>query len=81
MAMKPYVKRYAQRKLMKRVIRAVPVVGTLLAVATLGRTLRQKGLINGTISAALDAVPFVGGAKILAEAARGRDFLPDLPRA
>jgi hypothetical protein len=38
---------------------------------------REKGLFNGTLNAALDAIPFIGGAKNVAEAIRGRDFLPN----
>ena len=78
MAVKPYIKQYARRKLTKRVVRAIPWVGTVVALATIGKVVREKGLLNGSLNAALDAIPFVGGAKNLAEAARGRDFLPDL---
>ena len=78
MAMKPYLKQYASRKLTKRVIRAIPWVGAVVAVATIGQAIRNKGLFKGSLHAALDAIPYVGGAKNLAEAARGRDFLPDL---
>jgi hypothetical protein len=78
MAVKPYLKQYARRKLTKRLVRAVPWVGAVIAVATIGRTIRDKGLFKGTIDAALDALPYIGSAKNLAEAARGRDFLPDL---
>jgi hypothetical protein len=77
MTVKPYLKRYARRKLTKRLIRAVPWVGGVVALATLGETIRDKGLVKGTLNAALDAIPFLGGAKNLAEAVRGRDFLPD----
>jgi len=34
--------------------------------------------LKGSLNTALDAIPYVGGVKNLAEAARGRDFLPDL---
>jgi hypothetical protein len=33
--------------------------------------------VRGAIHSGLDAIPFVGGAKNLAELARGRDFFPD----
>jgi hypothetical protein len=77
MAIKPHLKRYARRKLTKHLIRAVPWVGAVVAVATVGQMIREKGFLNGTLNAALDAIPFVGGAKNLAEVVRGRDFLPD----
>jgi hypothetical protein len=77
MAVKSYVKGYARRKLTTRLIRAVPWVGAVVALATLGQAIRQKGLFKGSLHSALDAIPFVGGAKNLAEAVRGRDLLPD----
>jgi hypothetical protein len=77
MAVKPYLKQYARKKLTKRLIRAVPWVGTAVALATIGGAIRDKGLFKGTLNAALDAVPYLGSMKNLAEAARGRDFLPN----
>ena len=77
MTVKSFVKRYAGRKLTKRLIRAVPWVGGVVALATIGQAIRQKGLLKGSLHSALDAIPYVGGAKSLAEAMRGRDFLPD----
>lgn len=73
------LKQYASRRLTRRVTRALPWVGGLLAVATLGRTIRRKGWLGGTVDTALDFIPFVGGAKNMAEAARGRDFIRDKP--
>ena len=78
MAVKPYLKQYARRKLIKRLVRAVPWIGGVIALATIGRTIRAKGLFKGSLNAGLDAIPFVGSAKNLAEAVRGRDFLPNL---
>jgi hypothetical protein len=68
---------YAGRKLTRRLTRSIPWIGTLIAIATIGSAIRRKGLVRGAIHSGLDAIPFVGGAKNLAEAARGRDFLPD----
>ena len=70
---------YAGRKLTRRLTRSIPWIGTLIAIATIGSAIRRKGLVRGAIHSGLDAIPFVGGAKNLAEAARGRDFLPDRP--
>jgi len=81
MAVKPYLKQYARKKLVKRLVKAIPWVGGVIALATVGRTIRAKGVIAGSLDAALDAVPYLGSAKNLAEAARGRDFLPDLRKA
>jgi hypothetical protein len=73
---------YAGRKLTRRLTRSIPWIGTFIAIATIGSAIRRKGLVRGAIHSGLDAIPFLGGAKNLAEAARGRDFLPDrqLPR-
>jgi len=74
------LKSYAGRKLARRLTRSVPYIGAAIALVTLGSAIRQKGLVRGAIHSALDAIPFVGGAKNLAEAARGRDFLRDRVR-
>jgi hypothetical protein len=77
MATTQQVQSYAARKLARRLTRSIPYVGAIIAIATIGAAIRRKGVIRGTIHAGLDAIPFVGGAKNLAEAARGRDFLSD----
>ena len=64
---------------MKHLIRALPWVGSVVALVTIGQAIRQKGVWKGSLHSALDAIPYLGGAKNLAEAVRGRDFLPDRP--
>ena len=71
---------YAGRKIARRLTRSLPWIGAFIALATLGSAIRRKGLVRGAIHSGLDAIPFVGGAKNLAEVARGRDFLPDRVR-
>ena len=71
------LKSYAGRKLARRLTRSIPYIGALVALATLGSAIRRKGVVRGAVHSALDAIPFVGGAKNLAEVARGRDFLRD----
>jgi hypothetical protein len=71
------LQQYATRRATKRLYRAMPWIGSIVALATLGAAIRRKGLLGGTVSTALDFIPFVGGAKNLAEAARGRDFIRD----
>lgn len=61
----------------KRLMRSMPWFGAALALITLGGAIRRKGWIGGTAHTALDFIPFVGAAKNLAEARRGRDFFPD----
>ena len=77
MAMSQQLKRYATRRATTRLYRAMPWVGGIVALATLGAAVRRKGLIGGTMHTVLDFIPFVGGAKNLAEAARGKDFIRD----
>ena len=77
MAASQQLRQYATRRATKRLYRALPWVGALVALATLGTAIRRKGLLGGTLNTTLDFIPFVGGAKNLAEAARGRDFIRD----
>ena len=69
--------RYAQMRLARRVGRSLPWVGGAIAILSLGAAIRQKGLFGGSIDTALNAVPFVGGLKNVAEVCRGRDFIKD----
>ena len=55
----------------------MPWVGAAIAVATAASTMRRKGVISGAFDTGLNAVPFVGAAKNVAEYMRGRDFFPD----
>ena len=64
---------------MQKLVRAVPWLGAVVAVATLGQAMRRKGVLAGTVDSALDAMPFVGGAKSVCEVLRGRDFIPERP--
>ena len=69
--------RYATRKLTRRLSRSIPWIGGVIAIATVGSAMRRKGIVRGIMHSALDAIPFVGAAKNVTEAARGRDFFPD----
>jgi hypothetical protein len=71
------LRQYAGRRLTRRLTRAIPWVGGAIALITLGSAIRRKGFVGGSVDTALDFIPFVGGAKNLAEVARGRDFIPD----
>jgi hypothetical protein len=72
---------YASRKLARRLTRSIPYIGAIIALATLASAIRKKGFVRGAIHSGLDAIPFVGGAKNIAEVARGRDFFPDKVRS
>ena len=74
------VTQYAQRRVTRKLIRAVPWLGAVVALATLGRAMRCKGVVGGAVDTTLDFIPFVGGVKNLAEIARGRDLIRDKTR-
>jgi hypothetical protein len=77
MARTTHLRNYAGRKIARRLARSIPYIGAAIALVTLGAAIRRKGFLGGTLHSGLDAIPFVGGAKNLAEMARGRDFFPD----
>jgi hypothetical protein len=63
-----------------RLAKALPWIGAAIAVLTVVETMKRKGVVRGGVDTALNAVPFVGTAKNVAEAMRGRDFIADRPR-
>jgi hypothetical protein len=69
--------RWGGARLSRKLRRSIPIVGTAIAVATVVSTVRRKGVVSGTIDTGLNAVPFVGALKNIAEIVRGRDFFPD----
>lgn len=69
--------RYGQRRLVERAGRSIPYLGAAIALVTLGAAIRRKGIVRGTADSVINAIPFVGGAKILAETVRGREFIRD----
>ncbi len=71
------VVQYGQRRMTRKMLRAMPWLGSIVAIATLGASMRRKGMFRGTLDTALDFIPYVGGVKNAAEAVRGRDFLRD----
>lgn len=71
------VARWGGIRLSRRLRRSIPIVGTVIAVATIFSTVRRKGVVSGTLDTGLNAVPFVGALKNIAEVVRGRDFFPD----
>lgn len=74
------LQRFVSRRVARRMVRSMPWLGGVIAIATVGAAIRRKGLIGGTADTALDMIPFVGAAKNIAELGRGRDFIPDKPR-
>lgn len=60
----------------KRLIKPIPIVGTVFAVGLAGYEIRKKGLIPGAVHVGLDVTPLVGTAKNLLEIFTG-DLIPD----
>ncbi|HQU93179.1 MAG TPA: hypothetical protein PLK77_12820 [Pyrinomonadaceae bacterium] len=66
-------------QLFKRGAKMLPFGGTAVAIILVGSDIKQKGVVNGVVNSAIDAIPFVGLAKNGIEIVRGRDFIPDKP--
>lgn len=62
--------------LAKRVLKPIPVVGTVVILGTAGLTLRRKGTVRGAADVGLDMIPLVGTAKAVVELFTG-DLIPD----
>lgn len=62
--------------LAKRLIKPIPVVGTVFAVSLAGYEIKKKGLIPGAVHVGLDVTPFIGTAKNVLEIFTG-DLIPD----
>jgi hypothetical protein len=79
MGMSRQFKQYATRRATRKLTRAIPWLGAIIALATLAGAIRRKGLFGGSVDTALDFTPVVGTLKNLAEVGRGRDFIRDRP--
>jgi hypothetical protein len=62
--------------LAKRLIKPLPIVGSVFAVGLAAYEIRKKGLIPGAIHVGLDVTPVVGTAKNIVEIFTG-DLIPD----
>ena len=62
--------------LAKRLIKPIPIIGSLFAVGLAGYEIRKKGLLKGAVHVGLDATPVVGTAKNVLEIFTG-DLIPD----
>lgn len=60
----------------KRLIKPIPVVGSLFAVSLAGYEIKKKGLLPGAVHVGLDLTPVVGTAKNVLEIFTG-DLIPD----
>ncbi|HMF54857.1 MAG TPA: hypothetical protein VK619_00740 [Pyrinomonadaceae bacterium] len=62
--------------LAKRLIKPIPVVGSVFAVGLAGYEIKKKGLLRGSIHVGLDVTPIIGTAKGVVELFTG-DLIPD----
>ena len=60
----------------KRLIKPIPIVGTVFAVGLAGYEIKKKGLLPGVVHVGLDVTPVVGTAKGVLELFTG-DLIPD----
>jgi hypothetical protein len=60
----------------KRLIKPIPIVGSVFAVGLAGYEIRKKGLLPGVVHVGLDVTPVVGTAKGVVELFTG-DLIPD----
>jgi hypothetical protein len=75
------VARWGGARISRRLLRSVPFFGAGVALFYLGSSMRRKGVVGGALDSGLNAIPFVGAAKTVAEMMRGEDFIRDLPPA
>jgi hypothetical protein len=71
------IRQFATRRVTRKLTRAVPYVGAVVALLTLGSAIRRKGWLGGAFDTALDFTPIVGTVKNMCEVGRGRDFIRD----
>lgn len=62
--------------LAKRIIKPIPVVGTVVVVGLAGYEIKKKGLLPGAVHVGLDMTPILGTAKGIIEIFTG-DWIPD----
>ena len=60
----------------KRLIKPVPIIGSVFAFGLAGYEIRRKGLLPGAIHVGLDMTPVLGTAKNILEIFTG-DLIPD----
>ncbi len=80
MGMSRQIGQFATRRATRKLTRALPWVGTVIALLTLGAAIKRKGFFGGSLDTALDFTPVVGTLKNVAEVGRGRDFIRDRVR-
>jgi hypothetical protein len=60
----------------KKLLRAIPIIGPVFTVGFAGHDIKKKGLVAGAVHVGLDVTPVVGTAKNVVEIFTG-DWIPD----
>ena len=60
----------------KRIVKPIPIVGSVLAIGLAGHEIRKKGFVRGVVHVGLDVTPVVGTAKGFIELFTG-DLIAD----
>ncbi|MFN2492752.1 MAG: hypothetical protein ABR501_07710 [Pyrinomonadaceae bacterium] len=63
-------------ELAKRLIKPIPIIGSVVAVGLAGYAIKKKGLLRGSLHVGLDVTPVVGTAKNVVELFTG-DLIRD----
>jgi len=65
--------------LAKRIVKPIPILGSLVSVGLAGYEIKKKGVFRGVVHVGLDVTPVVGTAKGVLEIFTG-DLIPDKPK-
>ena len=60
----------------KKLLRAIPIIGPVFTVGFAGHDIKKKGIVPGAVHLVLDVTPVVGTAKNVVEIFTG-DWIPD----
>ena len=60
----------------KKLLKAIPIVGTVFTLGFAGHDIKKKGIVPGAVHLGLDVTPVVGTAKNVVEIFTG-DWIPD----
>jgi hypothetical protein len=60
----------------KKLLKAIPILGPVFTVGFAGHDIKKKGLVPGAVHIGLDVTPVVGTAKNVVEIFTG-DWIPD----
>ena len=60
----------------KKLLKAIPIVGTVFTIGFAGHDMKKKGIVPGAVHLGLDVTPVVGTAKNVVEIFTG-DWIPD----